>query len=349
MDINFLAKKLDIPIIDSDRNYWLVRSNQGSFYEDYYVNNFIALGYNEITEQDVKTSQKPEITKSYLKDKVLSTLNPKKYQNERSLKRAANIIARYIKTFCIDIKKGDIVIIPSRDSAQLTFAEITDNQIHYLNDEQIKKHKESNEDSDLIKINCDYKKRRNITILKTIYRKDADLKLSQAFFGANTIANLDKYSLAIDRTLCDLYVKNNKLYYKFSITTKENITASNYLNIMYALKTACEECESHTGIDCDFDSLSIKAQAESPGFWQMVFENANIIIPCLGILGICLAGGKIKISSKKENPTEIELESEGILEKSFKFYKEHNRHIEEKTKILETIKQLRPPTDDIKK
>lgn len=37
-----------IPQIDSNVNYWLIRSKSGEYYTDFNINNYIGIGYNKI-------------------------------------------------------------------------------------------------------------------------------------------------------------------------------------------------------------------------------------------------------------------------------------------------------------
>jgi hypothetical protein len=54
MDINKLIEEYNIPVvqIDENRNYWLVRTQSGEFYDDFYFDNFIAVGWDEFNDYD---------------------------------------------------------------------------------------------------------------------------------------------------------------------------------------------------------------------------------------------------------------------------------------------------------
>ena len=40
-EVKSLIKTLKIPIVEEDRNYWLVRTNEGEYFQDFYFDNFI--------------------------------------------------------------------------------------------------------------------------------------------------------------------------------------------------------------------------------------------------------------------------------------------------------------------
>src|SRR5579859_5957173 len=93
-----------LPQVSSKRRYWFVRTNHGLYYEDFLAENFIAIGYDEISLSDIqKANEKGEEGMSFLADKVIKQYGEKARQN---------YIASQLINFTYRIKKGDVVLIP---------------------------------------------------------------------------------------------------------------------------------------------------------------------------------------------------------------------------------------------
>ena len=52
-ELQLICQLLNIPMIDKNRKYWLVRTESGKFFEDFLFNNYIALGWDKIVDINV--------------------------------------------------------------------------------------------------------------------------------------------------------------------------------------------------------------------------------------------------------------------------------------------------------
>lgn len=52
-------EEFNIPIIEIDvnRNYWLVRTNSGEYFEDFHLGNYIAINWNKFNDKSHFTTQ----------------------------------------------------------------------------------------------------------------------------------------------------------------------------------------------------------------------------------------------------------------------------------------------------
>lgn len=120
--------------IDSNREYWYVRTDSGKLYDTFKYNNFIALGWNEITTEEIKKSlDNPEFLKKKIssislrdeKTRIKLTNEEINYSNVIDLntpsgKLKSSMIINKLQNF-YNLKYGDVVVIPSYGSNEFSF------------------------------------------------------------------------------------------------------------------------------------------------------------------------------------------------------------------------------------
>ncbi len=101
-DIEQLLAKT--PLIKADRNYWLVRTQGGLYYDDFRASNFIAIGANEITLSDISESIKNlKKPKEFLTKRIKDT-----FKNEKRPSYLAGQLIKFtynISNCCTTLKK----------------------------------------------------------------------------------------------------------------------------------------------------------------------------------------------------------------------------------------------------
>ena len=125
-----LSLQTNPDVIDSNREYWFVRTDGGKHFKTFYENGFIAIGWNEITLEDIKNvtpggnSIKNKLAKVYNKD-ITQT------KHKRDVTSYFNKIMRFHQ-----LRMGDVVMIPSFGSSHLAFG-IVDDQETYIDIDNI--------------------------------------------------------------------------------------------------------------------------------------------------------------------------------------------------------------------
>src|SRR6185312_9045106 len=114
-------------------------------------------------------------TKAALKE--LKTLSQKKYPDDRF-----GLIAGQVMKFVVELKKGDIVIIPSSNSEIISIGEVTSSTIPELTQ------------AELLKTECPYKKRKPVKWIKDISRDSLDPFLYRMLQAHQAINNITRYS-----------------------------------------------------------------------------------------------------------------------------------------------------------
>ncbi|MFT3951192.1 MAG: hypothetical protein QM689_04460 [Oscillospiraceae bacterium] len=328
-----------IPIIPDGRNYWLIRAKGGGFFDDFTKNNFIAIGYNKINATDIAdVIFDNKFNTEAMKIKIESL-----YPDEKR----TGLVAGYIRCMYETIKKGDIVIVPSKNSQHLEIGIVQDDTLYF----------ESNttpsviDDGQNIEIYCDYKIRRRVNWVKRIGKQYLDLKFYKALFSHNAISDINAYSSIIDRMIFTVFIKHGELHYQYKVRTTNVIPLSLYSQLNDAIqKLATEFNGENYGFTCDHENCSVKIQVESPGHIEFIskidncvydlqsddtaldqqensstqteeshyrettvslsdfIKNTSPIGPVIlvSIIGIVLAGGKIKCKS-------VKIECKGII------------------------------------
>ncbi|WP_240338645.1 hypothetical protein [Lactococcus lactis] len=91
--------KSNIPSVNSTSDYWLVRADSGRYYDDFRINNYVGIGWNEVSLKDIRrTNNDSSKLKLILKDK-LPEAKEKGYSE-----RKCGITAGQLLRFCNNIK-----------------------------------------------------------------------------------------------------------------------------------------------------------------------------------------------------------------------------------------------------
>lgn len=302
-----------INTISSDRSYWLVRTMGGEYYDYFVSNNIISIGYNEISLDEIKSSFSVSNPLMRLKE-IINSKNQLKDNNDNGI--SANYAAPQIIKFYSDIKKGDIVIIPSTNSYKIQYG-IVDSDVFELSSIEI-------DDS------CDFTKRRSVSWLGEELRNKINPKLQLAFSSFHIISNLNKYSQYIDSLYSDFYMKGQETYLTIKIDTETDIDLNDF-NVIHQLISFVNEFMNEMNIEGSEDNIKVKLYLESPGYAKLKSYSKKLTL--LGAAIILFNGGNIEYKSLK-------IESNGLIENMIDFY-DRWQDAETREVVREKIKNLK--------
>lgn len=284
-----LLSDIGIEIFNADRNYWLIRTQGGAYFDEFYFKNYIGIEWDDIVDTNIKK----------LDDMTL--LVAKKYPQETR----PSYIAGQIFKFIHGLKKGDIVLIPNKDSKIIAFGEIAEDEI-YVSDEGI--------DNPLSKLSLPddeepttpvLRKRRKVNWIKYIPRENLDPYLQTFIYAHNTIVDLKSYSLFIDRTLSDFYIKGEEAYFTLRVNKPSNIPFDDLADLFVLNRSLCDFINLYLPeYHINRGELVCKIDVQSKGPVQITGTITKITV--LGLLCSILCGGKVSIN--KENGFEISTE-----------------------------------------
>ncbi|KAF1341723.1 restriction endonuclease [Bacillus subtilis] len=320
MNLEELIEEYEIPVvqIDDKRKYWLVRTQSGEYYEQFYFENFISVGWDEFNDiEKFKTADKSVIIKEI----------EKAYPENKK----PGLIYSQIKRFLFELSPGDVVMIPSPNSTRISFGII-------LSDVEIKNISET----DIEEGECPFTKRRNVKWLKTIRRAELDPYLYKMMHTHLTISNATEYAEVIDRTLHSFYIKKGTAHLVLEVKQENDIPAmdlingiNNILDIVPLLKNPQDE-----NVDFNKSDIDLKLRVQSPGVIEFISNDVPWAIFGIGIVLTFVVGGTIKGSFTKEK-TEVEASSQGLIEKILKLRKQKDSHKLKELDLIRTIESLK--------
>ena len=234
-----ILKILEIP---KETKYWLVRAGRGEEYEDFKQSSSIGIQYNQISLENLIQLEKisinvPELTPSGRKRKsetIEKEYNKKKKDLYTSLvlrnirpkpsKNGASQIGSRLQNFYNKMNIGDIVIVPYRSSRKFLIGIISSEMYELTDDEylELKNKVELNSIGQKISV-C--KKRRKITWVNEVNREWINPKLLYTINMHQSIIDITDYGKYIDGLLSPVYIKDNVIYGKISVRTKDNINS----------------------------------------------------------------------------------------------------------------------------
>lgn len=293
-----------IPMISSEKNYWLVRTNGGRYYNDFINKGIISINWDEITVEDIRSSEYDELFKKIKEH----------YPNKAKPGRAV----AQLKTFVDVMKEGDYVVITSYASNKFYVGEIIDNEVF---EEEI--------DSALVEENkkiCPYVKRRRVKWLKETRKfdvnKDMFLLLQHA---QNTINDANKYAHTIEGLVHDFYIMGDVAQLTINVKKEEDIPAKAFYSLGAELLELVEEFfELHEGYvnTEEFNRIITKVNINSRG--SALFRGPKKYILVAGcLLVITLNGGGFSIPNPWNPEADIiELEMGSLIDKVSDFLNE---------------------------
>lgn len=241
MIVDELVQKVsEIPVKTS---YWFVRTDDGKYFDTFYKNGFIGIGWNNITLEEIKN----EISSDKLRNKIIKSenfdeINPK-------TKGKVTTILNKLEHF-VNLKRGDVVIIPSRHSSRLAFG-IVDSDFTEVD---ISKSHE-----------CDFYKRRKINWVAVKNMQQLDPHFYKMKISRHTISKIDDYSVFVDNVINSLYRKNNYTHFVIDITSENDINVIPLVNLIQNIQFLIEEINKEFLLGEEIDKNSIRLNLQSPG------------------------------------------------------------------------------------
>ena len=341
-EAKFINDALEYTIrnISDNKRFWMIRTKKGFFFDEFIDNNYVALGWNTITQENDFGKSQEEVLKESIK-------------NWYGDSRPAGAINK-CKSFIYDIHVGDYILIPNSGSEKIAIAragEYYEDEKKGVKDELDVIPRIDNDEKEIIKVKCPYRKRRHIEVLKIISPALMSYNLRQAISNYHGLSNLDKYGEYILNCLYDCYIYKDNLNIAINVKQKNPLKPRQISKLLY----------SFTEFVCsisDVDNISTTINLNSPGSVRMKLKNAVLNItkakwPLIFIF-IAITGGKVNDAElpgiigtiREAKMLNITVEKEKIeLEKEKEEVK--TQQIENMAKVLELYKAAEEEGVDI--
>lgn len=248
-----------LEILPQENNYWFVRTEGGQYFETFYENRFIAIGWNAITLEDLKNTPievKAKIARSYKFD--LTERNGKS--------RVTEIYNKLIRFR--DLKKNDIVVIPSEKSATFAFGIVESNRTY-----------ETSKDFE----GCEFQKRKRVRWVKVVDFSDLDNVFYKIRRPQHAISNINENMEYVDSVMYDVYRKDEFSHFIVRVRMDDNInlrTLTSTLQDMYKLMELANEAFN---LNEDVSDSFIQIALQSPGFFNLKQKGIALVIVALSL------------------------------------------------------------------
>lgn len=269
-----------IDVLPANANYWFIRTDGGQYFETFFNNEFIGINWNDITLSDLGRPV------DVVKDKIYRTQKlDKKLQKDR--KRATDIYNKLIRFK--DLKRNDVVVIPSENSELLGFGIIADDAPFELSEE---------------KFDCPYLKRRKIKwIVDHPKRFDS---VDDVFYkirkSRHAISSVDAYASQIDSAMYNVYKKQDKSHFVVNVKSSEEINWLLLAEMLKEMHFLMSEVNKAFNLREDMHEGTIQIALQSPGFFNLGHKGFSLILlaALLGASGCSDVEGSLPKTEKKK-------------------------------------------------
>ena len=312
-ELKYIFKELNIQILPDEPNYWLIRTESGTFFDTFKNENYVSIGFDKININDIYNKDEKE-----LKEKI-SELYPEC--------KKPGIILGQLKKFINEVKKGDIIIIPSKNSNKLCVGQAFSDSYQVGNDV-----KNDEIENDIYT----YIKRIDVNWIAEINKNAYDVYIFRLLSSHQGIVSANAYKNFINRMIFPIYYQNGNIHMSFQINKTDEISLIETSNFYEIFCNAIDLYNYLTNSNIEYNGISVKSTVNSPGIIEFFWETP-IILAVVVLFFLCC--GKI---SCKFTPTEknIELSTEGFLKKILDLIKEfHEKNTSDKKMKIEDFKQ----------
>ena len=339
----------NIPTISSNRHYWIIRTNSGEYYQDFVLHEYISISWDYISLNMLNNQTDEEIKRVIeVYEQTSSSLSDDDEENDGTSKGKITAILNKIHRFVFEISRGDIILIPSRNSDFITIAEVIGDV--YESENYVETYLKENPDTEIKP--CPYKKRRRIKTLKTIPKAKMDIYLAKGFNSQHALSNMDEYAPFINRTIYGIYSVGDELHTILHAGHPNGLSLKELVELSTYIETASNSLAEQCGIPFDSSQVEVKLNIHSPGLIELIgtLSGCGIILSIL-IFSInnFVNGGKLNITLNRDGAAKklnfsITSDAPGIQGNA-----QENKRIElkEKTELLELVDRLDIKTPEI--
>lgn len=266
------AQACGIPTMKNDLRVWIVRTESGSFYDDFTRNGYVALGWDKIPLARIAN-------KDRVKETEIAFIS-EEYPDEKR----PGLIYGQLVTFVTVMKTGDLVIIPSVGSNQVNIGLLGE-----LYENTDKPQEFSLEDY----VRCGYRLRRHVN-----WQKEAsicnDIFLTKTLRSHQTISDISQCANLVYRNLFDFYFIDNTLSLTLRKRTEADVSFIDELSLAKEIADVVSEVAHALSIE-ETPMIVKRTAMGSPGFLELLIQSVTspFAITAFFILFMVL-GGKIK-------------------------------------------------------
>lgn len=287
-----IAEELDLFVkliqnISENKNYWLIRTQSGFLYDTFRNNGYIALEHNEVSLSFLDEKKKEfgdDFTKRYESIREHVRQVHKQQQNlvsdEDINTRKASVVASQISKFTYDIKKDDLVIIPSDNLEVISFGVIAEGYIAEFTEDEKQRIKDP------------YILKKRVNWIKDIKKRNIDPYLYKMFSAHQAICNVRAYAEIIERSMSDIFVLDDEAHYIINTMSTDDIPAKDLFGLGSDILCLIDDFAKEFNLDIKSSDLQVTININSPGKIDLKSKIRKTTIVVGLILFVCGGGYK---------------------------------------------------------
>lgn len=299
-----------IEAIPENKKYWIVRTEGGEFFESFTNFNYVALGHEEISLKKIddlkKGSKNLDELRFRLKEHIENILPD----------RNAGLVAGQLVRFIYEMKKGDIVIVPSEGSAFISIGEVEQTTLLEVND------------IDIDRTGCPYRKRKKVKWIKTVSKRSADILLRNAMQSHQALNDITHYGDIVERSIGDFFKIDDQTSIIINVNRVSEVPAPDLLYFGSDILRFTEGLIKYYDLDFNISDIQIKINVNSEGKTQFLSKNGRLIL-LVGLVVIGITGGGLKVDVNGFN---LDLSTDGLISKVIDY--QNNQHDREMQKEI---------------
>lgn len=252
--IKEIAKKFKLPVIGDGSHVWFFRTQSGIFYCDFYVNQYIALGWDLIpvalitNEKRSYDDKKEEVSDIYPEEK------------------RPGLILGQMDTFYNKMQLGDLVVIPAMGGKRIAvgiLGSIVTEVSHKYSEDEYEK--------------CEYKHKRLVKWLKEIDLQ-TDVYLLRVLRAQQTISDITEYAEMIYRNLHPCYVSENGLHLTLIKKSESEYHIKDNIDLQLSILAIHRIVSEYYEVLDNSDSIVVKTAVGSPGFLEIILPYVPVSV-----------------------------------------------------------------------
>lgn len=266
-----MADLKGLEILPITNDYWFVRTNGGEYFDTFLKHGFIAIGWNQVTFEDMKKTR-VEVKKKIARIENLDVAN--KYESAE-VTRIYNKILRFR-----DMRKEDVIVMPSSGSSRFAFGIASTDKGFEV---------ESNV------FDCPYQKRRRVKWIKTLSFSELDNVFYKIRRPQHALSKINEFSGYIDSVMYDVFQKDEFSHFVVRVQLDQSIPLRTLADTLQDIFHLMSEVNRDFGLNEDVDDSSIKITLQSPGYFNLKQRGVALVFVAmlLGATGCNDAKGNL--------------------------------------------------------
>jgi len=276
------------------KKYWLVRTDDGANYDTFSNGNFVALNLRDIPVDFIPHVRNLETSKertSAIKEKLVDLQTQNQIElpyNPMDNGYSSNMgrLAGQIDSVALEMKYGDIVLIPSQGASSLKIGKIVDADL--ATEENITR---------------TFSFARKVEWIKEISKKRLEANLYKALGAHQAVCDITKYASVIERNYTSYFVIDENYHYVLTVNA-ESISAFEITALVQDVLTTVSKISDTYNLGIDVRDIKFSINVNSPGKMDFISTGKKVILTMAVVAA--LAGGTLHYG-------ELEIQTQGLF------------------------------------